>query len=92
MDIMKENKVFTHKDYLDGLCTHREYYGQFVTSYIRGVVLSNIGKDKIKKSADEHFNDIPLKLWDRLPLGRSGSLSQKVCIAKEAARQIKGTL
>lgn len=29
-------------------------------------VKNNIGIDKIKASKDEHFNDIPLYLWDKL--------------------------
>jgi hypothetical protein len=60
-----------------------------------------IGKARLLASTDEHLNDIPLKRWDNLPgiitgevdtkmrAGKdSPSAAGKVCIAKEAARQI----
>lgn len=79
---------------------HRKYYAQYVTDYVRGLVASRIGLEAIKNSKNEHFNDIPLPKWDALVphLGASKalisngdwlSLSTGVCIAKEAARQIK---
>ena len=87
----------TRKQYLDRECTHREYYGQFVT---KGVSDALGGLD-ILKSNDVHFNDIPLKRWDmrapfiKLHVGRQlrdagdyFTLSGAVCILKEAARQI----
>lgn len=95
---------YTRKQYMTKECTHREYYGQFVDSSLRHTVESIIGLDKIIQSNDEHFNDIPLKRWDnmaeliRLHCGSSIaqangtggiSLSDCVCTAKEAAKQIK---
>lgn len=80
---------FTREQYLNKECTHSTYYGQFVTNYIKEVVASRVGVKTICASKDEHFNDIPLGIWDNLPIYTSGSLSDKVCIAKEAARQIK---
>ncbi|NUX98748.1 hypothetical protein [Paraburkholderia youngii] len=82
----------------------REYYAQFVGPYIRSFVKSCIGEDRIKASTNPHFNDIPLAEWDRLdavirPIGARinkeingasvWSLSDTVCVAKEAARQLK---
>jgi len=76
----------------------RRFYGQFVNERTIGFVVQVIGAERIRKSTDLHMNDIPLPLWDRLngvvPLavhsstvGMNGlSLSDYVCIAKEAAR------
>jgi len=83
---------------------HREYYAQFVTPSIRSYVERVIGKPAIKASTDRWFNDIPLRMWDMLdgfirPHGARvnkqlndssmWSLSDTVCVAKEAAQQIK---
>lgn len=96
--------MITRKQYLDHDKTHREYYGQFVTPAMLEIVRETIGLDTIKRSTDEHFNDIPLQRWDglahqpefrepfRLKLKEAGdtlSLSAVVCVAKEAARQMK---
>jgi hypothetical protein len=96
--------TFSRDDYMatPPRCTHRQFYGQFVTPYVREFVRAHIGEARIKASTDEHFNDIPLHLWDRLDYnmramceqklrdaGDFWSLSATVCIAKEAARQIK---
>ena len=94
----------TRKQYINGDCTHDEYYGQFVS---RGVILAverMVGATRIVESQDQHFNDIPLHVWDALnaPIrhicgqsiseanGSGGiSLSDTVCVAKQAAKQIK---
>lgn len=95
--------MITRKDYLDGKATHREYYAQFVTEQIRDLVRHGVGIERIKKSTDKHFNDIPLHIWDclasnnryALAISKSEngqkdfSLGSSVCILKEAARQIK---
>lgn len=95
---------YTRNRYMSGEVSHSDYYGQFVGASLRHDVGRIIGVDRIKSSEDPHFNDIPLKEWDnmtglvRVYCGRaiadaSGtggiSLSDTVCIAKEAARQIK---
>ena len=90
--------TFTRKQYLANECTHSEYYGQFVDERTKNVLLRRVGRDRIVASADEHFNDIELELWDALPALQSHDMSAqgdfltlagKVCIYKEAARQIK---
>lgn len=83
---------------------HRAYYAQFVTSTVISYVRQFIGEKAIRASADPQFNDIPLNEWDRLdgllrPIGArinkeingqsAWSVSDTVCVAKEAARQIK---
>lgn len=91
----------TRKEYMDNLCTHNEYYGQFVTESIKEILKHRIGEDKITNSEDEHFNDIPLKLWDDLPINSTTgdkmrecddflTLGGKVCIYKAAARMLRG--
>ena len=84
--------------YLKGECTHREYYSQFVTDGIKGLVLKGIGFNAINNSQDAHMNDIPLKLWDILvpfihvnfkDTGDFRSIAGCVCVLKEAAKQIK---
>lgn len=92
--------MITRKQRISGEFTHREYYGQFVNNSILKTVVSRIGLEALRKSTDEHLNDIPLARWDRLPLSRETlellkeadpcgwSLSDKVCIYKQAARQV----
>jgi len=89
--------MYTRKDYLNGLCTHKQYYAQFVTPQVRNAVLTRIGRERLVASDDEHLNDISLQTWDSLPQPASGKLRElgdfitkagAVCIYKEAARQI----
>ena len=96
--------IYTRAEYMedsktDGLAAHRRYYGQFVTDGTKFRVLQSIGLDRLMQSTNPHFNDIPLPLWDRLTPKLPGSegfakagdyytLSNGVCLAKEAARQI----
>ena len=85
---------------------HSIFYGQAVTPSIVSHVVSIVGADRLKASTDPHMNDIPLIIWDRMEAwlrpvavrfneatgsGRQASLSDCVCIAKEAARQWKAT-
>jgi hypothetical protein len=98
-------EIYTRAEYIkdsntDGMKAHRRYFGQFVTAGTKSRVLNSIGLDRILSSTNEHFNDIPLRLWDilasKLP-GSSGfckagdyyTLANGVCLAKEAAKQIK---
>lgn len=67
---------------------HRDKFGPLVTDRIKKIVLETFG-DRLFESTDVHFNNIPLKLWDKLAMHISGgSLAEKVCTLKEAARQI----
>ena len=82
----------TRKEYLNGVVTHSEYYSQFVTEATKNGVLSAFSVDDLKKAyeEDKHFNTIPLSEWDQLAyaINRKGTLAEKVCIVKEAARQL----
>jgi hypothetical protein len=57
---------FSREQYLRQECDHDTFYAQFVTDGVVYVVLSAIGKERIIKSTNPHFNDIPLAEWDRL--------------------------
>ena len=96
--------MHTRTDYTSGMTGHREYYGQFVNEAVKRIVMHGIGKNLILQSTDPHMNDIRLPKWDRLKLsiisccggaiskangGGGISLSDTVCVAKEAARQIQ---
>jgi hypothetical protein len=91
--------AFVKGDPLSTLPVHRAYYAQWVNKATIAYVVHYIGGDRIDASTDPHLNDIPLGEWDDLrpPLaaktndfGLSGfSLSDWVCVNKEAARQWK---
>lgn len=98
-------KIFTRREYIANECSHQEYYPQFVNDRVKYAVKTYIGLDKILASTNEHFNDIPLHLWDNIHaeflIDRAKfkqanetdvfcwSLSDNVCILKAAARMIK---
>lgn len=82
---------------MDGKCTHREYYAQFVTPEIKVDILRIIGLKALMASTDPHLNDIQLGTWDGIcsnahhkmrEAGDFLTMAGNVCIAKEAARQI----
>lgn len=93
--------MIQRQDYIDGEVSHREYYAQFVNTQILNLAL-RIGKSRLIASSDSHFNDIPLNEWDRLSrefiftgldeqlrsCGDYLTMAGRVCILKEAARQI----
>ena len=76
---------------------YMQYFSQYVNSWITETVLRVIGMDRLLASRDSNLNDIPLELWDNLPMtqhiaskakefGDNTSLSTKVCVYKCAAR------
>lgn len=97
--------MITRQEYMkDSTNLHQAYYAQFVDAYILSLVKSSIGITKIKQSNNKYFNDIPLGLWYRLhgiistycrakykQVGEYNSLATSVCIAKAAARILKGS-
>lgn len=59
--------MITYKQYFsDSAKLHAAYHDQFVTDSVLSIVTNRIGADRIKKSTDKYFNDIPLKEWDRI--------------------------
>lgn len=95
--------MYARSQYLGREVSHEDYYRQFCHSGVVGLVKSVIGEAAILSSQDKQFNDIPLAKWDRLfsaivgMCGRSHkiadpggmSLSDAVCIAKQAAQIIR---
>jgi hypothetical protein len=82
---------YSRKDYMDGVCTHRQYYAQFVTDGVKAMVARAISIQVLVASTDPHLNDIQLSRWDRLATGvraDDNSLASRVCVLKEAARQL----
>lgn len=95
--------MITRQQYLNKEATHRQFYAQFVNTYIKKSVLQSIGLEKLKAAAyDEHLNSIALSYWDSMAhyarissvcnkmkeCGDFLTLSGCVCILKEAARQV----
>lgn len=91
-------KNYSRKDYMSGICTHKEYYGQFFSEGLCNAIVNRIGPEKILNSTNPHLNDIPLALWDKLAdlvksytekhfraVNSCMSLSDCVCIAKTIA-------
>jgi len=93
---------FTQADYMNGKCTHRQYYAQFVTPAIMEGVVARFGKEKLANclARDGNLNNIPLHKWDGLAgnfvkevseamkaHGDFASLAGMVCVLKEAAKQ-----
>lgn len=83
---------------MDGRCTHEQYYGQIAQR--AGVVIPEALMARVRKSQDEHYNDIHLPTWDiegmhwRTAIsaalkdaGDFWSMGMSVCTLKEAARR-----
>lgn len=73
----------TRSEYMDSLpkygtpestAAHRAYYAQFVNHHVRNLVLARIGMDRLLASHDEHFNDIPLAVWDSFWVSHNPSM------------------
>ena len=97
--------TFTRRQYLNGKCTHRQYYAQYVTPEVTGEVLNRWSRETLLASfqEDNFFNSLitPLRLWGEIPLPKDTdskmrrrgdylTLAGRVCICKEAAQQIVG--
>jgi hypothetical protein len=90
----------TRQDYLNGNCTHSEYYAQFVRESMKNAIGRNIGVERLKQAfkEDQNLNTIPLAIWDNMShsisfpdmkdYGEFRTLAGSVCILKEAARQL----
>ncbi len=94
----------TKKQYHNKECTHREYYAQFVTPWVKQIVKDRFDIDKLVNTPDqENLNTLNLSIWDGLvpllwmdfkicSLLKSAdewrTLGSGVCILKEAAKQL----
>ncbi len=56
----------TRQQYLNGECTHREFYEQFVNEEIKQAILNRYSIIELKKAYEENnsFNSIRLSSWD----------------------------
>lgn len=92
--------MFTRNDYLNGECSHRMYYSQFVNEETKNQVARYITGEELSKIEDqEHFNGYKsIHWWDAIPVtcpvklsdyGESNVPSVWTCIRKEAARQLR---
>jgi len=94
--------MYNRKQYVAQKVDHETYYSQFVTHQTRAAVIRAFGRNRLAQALaeDKHLNNVPLRGWDKLartlPFNRAAlskantdgvSLSDVVCIAKEAARQ-----
>lgn len=92
--------MFTRTQYLNGECSHRAYYAQFVTTDLQEVLRRRLGVARMVTAykADPNLNTIPLPTWAGLSIlartnalcacGDYPTLAGSVCILKEAARQV----
>lgn len=91
--------MYTRKQYINGECSHHEYYSQFVTDAVLERIKTSIGVETILESKDEHLNDIPLRRWDNIRVmfypcvsaiikeaNEGFAPATNVCIGKTAAR------
>ena len=95
---------YTKKDRLEGRCSHREFFAQFVDQAIIQLVHNLVGTGRVMSSKDEWFRDIHAKKWRSIarfvpatPIFRANgsggvSISDRVCVLKEAASQIREVL
>lgn len=94
-------KLKTRAQYMAGEITHREYYAQFVTPEVKAEILHRFPIERLLKTADQkNLNSIPLHSWDQAAYslrdvdallraaGDGPTLAGKVCILKEAAKQL----
>ena len=94
--------MIKRKDYLSKKATFREYYLEI--AHDAGIRVPHHIMEKVQKSTDPYFNDVPLKLWDALaePIisakfgqafrvrGDYPTLAGIVCTYKVLAREMLG--
>ena len=101
---MPDKLTITLKQYMNKEFTHREYNEQYVTERMMNIVENRFGAEKLatRLDEDEHLNNIPLIVWDRIgeiincdelnkamrANGDWTTLAGLVCVAKAAARMV----
>jgi len=92
--------IYTRKDYLNGACTHKQYYAQLVRPALVEQIILTFGMEKLTSPKnDGHFNHIDLKYWDTLThniempkqsdwkmVEDYPTMAGMVCVLKAAAR------
>ena len=62
--------MYSRQDYLNHQVSLEEYYGQFVTDYIKRCVQAHFGIEMIACAyqGNRYFDNIPLNQWDAITL------------------------
>jgi hypothetical protein len=93
--------MFTRQQYLNGECSHQEYYVQYVNRQVWHLIANAFPVDKLRAAhaVDKNFHTIELSYWDQLAcfiqpnldllnkLGESDTLSWRVCVLKHCAKE-----
>lgn len=86
------NIKYTRRQYIiTKECDHRTYWSQFVTEWVKELVLQHIPKEELMASVDPHFNDIPLQRWDRMHSGVPGYIKQAISESNATMYDTPGT-
>ena len=61
-------RLYSRQKYLENKVSREKYYSQFVTDYIKEVVLYNFSKEQLTTAYehDKYFSTIPFNKWYRL--------------------------
>ncbi len=96
-NIMQLEHDAQRKRYMNSELNHQEFYSWLANKI--GITIEDltVTTDKLLKSKDPSFNDIPLRQWDKMDSFvrraayaagmKSWSLSDTVCTTKAVARQ-----
>lgn len=93
---------FTRKQYLQGACSHQDYYMQFATPAVIARVKSKVDLIVLLSSKEDGFRDVySLPFWDNAigtisrdvgemmrEAGDHPTLAGSVCLAKAVARSL----
>ena len=76
---------------MDGEISFAGYYSQFLDDKTEAEMFSQISLEELKKSKDEHLNDIPMRKWDAISgiVFRGSEMIQGPRIRKEFADRIQ---
>lgn len=92
--------LYKRNDYLEGNCTHQEYYAQFIVPSTYTFIKERIGMDTLRRSTNIHFNDVircigsSKWIWDYTPIDLDklrlandfNSANTRTCVGKAAAK------
>jgi len=69
--------MYTRSQYLNGECTHRQFYLSVAETAGLTLILGDTLRDKLYHAwlQDEHFNTMPLRWWDGFALPDRGRIS-----------------
>lgn len=90
--------VYSRAEFSRGICSHEEYWGQYVDEAQITMAVDHIGSGILQASTAGDFGDISLARWDSCPLSQHAytklvqnegciSLTAREAITKIAAHQ-----